>query len=334
MVIPIFIIFSLLSLLYISGKRAHVIHLVFIGVVLALIAAFRSEEMKDWISYYLFWNDVIGERFEYGFTFFANALKKCGANFHMFLFCCAALSISLKFFAIYKMSSFIWGSLLVYIGQMFILQDMIQIRCGIAAGFFMLAIYFIVNRRLKYFLLFSFLAVLFHYSAIVIFPLWFLGVNHSYKKIYFGLILLSYIMGSSFSIVNLIQYIPIDGIQNLWKMYDQTIGDEMNIFGIMQLFRLVICTYFLFFIDKIYVHNKNAIILVKIYALSIMAYVLFSGIPVVAQRISEFLQVVEILLIPLFAYTIKCNVLFKRMCVIAFGLLFLLMHTFYLDHLV
>ena len=334
MIIPIFTIFSLLSLLFIAGKRIRIIYLVIIALILALIATFRSEEMKDWISYYLFWNDVAGERFEYGFSFLADALKGCGANFYMFLFFCAILSISLKFLAIYKMSSFVWGSLLIYIGQIFILHDMIQIRCGVASGFFMLSIYYIVNRKLKYFLLCSFLAILFHYSTIIIFPLWFLSTNHSYKKIYLALILLCYLVGTSFSLTNLIQYIPIEGIQKLWSMYERTQGDEMSIFGIMQMFRLAICLFFLFVVDKIYVHNKYAIVLVKIYVLSIMAYVLLSGIPVVAQRISEFLQVVEILFIPLFTYVIKSNLLIKRLCIVAFGLLFLLMHTFYLGHLI
>lgn len=333
MVIILFCIFFLLSILYWAGKRVNIVQLAFICGFLALIATFRSENMPDWISYWLFWNELDGERFEYGFTFFASILKNLSANFYLFLFCCAILSISLKILAIYRMTSLVWGSLVIYVGHIFILHDMIQIRCAIASGFFLLAIYSKVNRNLGKFLLFAFLAFLFHYSAIIIFPLWLLSTTRPYKYQYFVLIFLCYLFGTSFSIVNLVQYIPIAGIQNLWNMYEHTYGNEMSIFGIMQLTRLIVCIFLFSFVDKICMHNKYIILLLKVYALSIMSFVLFSGIPTMAQRISEFYQVVEILLIPMFVYTIRCSVFIKRICVISFGLLFLWMHAFYLNHL-
>lgn len=333
MVIMVFAIFFLCSVFYLAGKRVNIAQLAFICGILVLIATFRSEDMPDWISYWLFWNSLDGERFEIGFTFLADFVKKVSSNFYLFLFCCAALSVSLKILAIYRMTPQVLGTLVVYLGHTFILHDMIQIRCGIASGFFLLAIYSKVNRNLVKFLTFSFLAFLFHYSAIIIFPLWLLSSTRPHKKLYLVLIFLCYLFGTSFPIANFIQVIPIEGIQNLWKMYEHTLGDEMSIFGIMQLSRLVICIFLFCFVDKIYIQNKYAIFLLKIYALSIMSFVLLSGVPTMAQRISEFYQVVEILLIPMIVYTIKCNVLVKRICIIAFGLLFLWMHTFYLDHL-
>lgn len=333
MAIAIFIVFCFLAMLFIAGKRINVVQLTFLGGTLALIAAFRPQDMPDWNSYWLFWNGLDGERFEYGFLFLAEILRKIDLSFHSFLLCCAVLAISLKIIAICNITPLILGSLVVYLGHIFILHDMIQIRCGIASSFFLLAIYSKVNHNLKKFIFFSFLAFLFHYSAIIIFPLWFLSTTRSHKYLYLILIVLCYLWGTSFPIANLIQYIPIAGIQNLWKMYEHTLGDEMNIFGIMQLFRLGICIFLFIFIDKISLYNKYAIFLLKIYALSIVAFVLFSGVPTMAQRISELYQVVEILLIPMLVYTIKCNIFIKRLCVVSFGFLFLWMHTFYLDHL-
>lgn len=334
MAITMFIIFFTFAFLYLAGKRIKIVQLAFISVVLALIAAFRPANMPDWISYWLFWNDLDGERFEFGFTFLADILKKFSSNFNLFLFCCAALSISLKIFAIYRMTPFVWGSLVVYLGQIFILQDMIQIRCGIASSFFLLAIYSKVNKSLSKFLIFSSLAFLFHYSAIIVFPLWFLSSNHLNKKLYIGLIICSYLLGSSLLIFNLIPYIPIVGIQELWSMYEHTMGTEdVNIWNIVQLIRIFVCFWIIFFIDKIYMHNKYVIVLLKIYVISVITFVVFAGVPTVAQRLSEFFQVVEFLLIPMLVYTLKCDIILKRICVVVFGLSFLLIHAVYETHL-
>ena len=146
-----------------------------------------------------------------------------------------------------------------------------------------------------------------------------------------ALIAFAYIVGGIVPISDLMQYIPIEGLQNLWMMYEHTLGDEVNIFNAVQLGRVTICLLLLYFIDRISIYNKYAILLVKIYAISIAALVLFSSVPVIAFRVSELYQVVEVVLIPMAVYAINGYVFFKRTLVIIVGLAFLLMNTFYLE---
>ena len=67
----------------------------------------------------------------------------------------------------------------------------------------------------------------------------------------------------------------------------------------------------------------------QIYAISIIALVLLSSVPVVAFRVSELYQIVEIAIVPMAIYSIKGNSFVKRMAVVLVATAFLLMNIFY-----
>ena len=335
MILPVFTLFILFSVLFGTSKHEQNVKklgfaLFFFCLMLTLIAVFRPFDMPDRENYIGYWNGWGGERFEIGFTVVTDTVRKISDGEYWFLFVFSALSIGLKILALARMSSLVWASLLIYVANIFILHDMIQMRCAVASGLLLWAVYYLVNRNSMRFISISILAFLFHYSAIIIFPLWFLNVNRSYKYFYIVLIVVAYIIRGNFPIADLIQYFPIEGIQNLWEMYEYSYGNEINVFNSMQLGRVCLCGLLFFYIDEISRYNKYAILLLKIYALSIVAYVLFSSVPVMTFRISEFYQVVEILIIPMIVYVFKGRKFLKYALVLAFGLSLLLMNIYYL----
>lgn len=335
MVVTLSILFFILTILFLSDNRTCARSfksiLLFCCFLLALIAAFRPETMSDRSSYLDMWNGCGEERIELGFVVVIDVLREISTNEYWYLFVFALISISLKISAIYRMTTLIWGSLLIYISNMYILHDMIQMRCAIASGLLLHAIYYIVNRKIICFVLITITAFFFHYSALLIIPLWFLNVKHPFKVLYICLIIGSYIVGGVLPVGTLIGYIPIPGIQNLWSMYEHTLGNYVNIYNAMQLGRVAICILLIIYIDKIARYNKYAIVMVKIYAISLSTLVLFSSVPVIAFRVSELYQITEILLIPMIVYTIRLNIYIKRLLVIVVGLAFLLMNILYLD---
>ena len=152
MILPVFSLFFLFSLLFLSGKckdnrKTLYVILLFIWLVLALIATFRPFDMPDRENYIDIWYGNGTERYEIGFTTIVDLLQIFTKNEYAFLFVFAALSIALKMIAIYRITSFIWASLLIYTANIFILHDMIQIRCAIASGLLLWAVYYLVNRR-------------------------------------------------------------------------------------------------------------------------------------------------------------------------------------------
>ena len=330
MILPVFILFTICSILFIQGKRIQrKVLILFFLILLSLIATFRPEDMADRSNYLLFWEGWIGDMYEPGFVLMATLLKKLSTNFHVFLFASAALSIGLKLVAICRISPLIWGALLIYISNIFILHDMIQMRCAIASGLFLCALYYIRENKLKPFLLISFAALLFHYSAIIIFPLWFLNKEKPQKILFIGLIIGSYLVRTTFSLGQSIQYIPIKEIQDRWMLYSNSLDMAINIFNVLQLSRVFLCIVLFLVIDKIYKKNNLAIILCKIYALSIAALVLLSDFPVLAFRISEFYQTIEIVLLPMLIYAFGIHRLLGRITVSLIGLCFLFLNVFY-----
>ena len=339
MVFPVFALFSLFSILFIVDKREQRVNsvfpfLFFVWLVLALIAAFRPEDMADRGNYLIFWDEIGEERFEIGFTFFTGFIRNIGGNFYLFLFCSAALSISLKLTAICRMTSLIWGALLIYIAYIFVLHDMIQMRCAIASGLLLHAVYYTVHRNFKRFLIIAIIAFLFHYSAILIFPLWFLNTTKPQKKIYVTLILFSYALSiSGIYFTSLLQYIPIEGLLNIFLRSQGTLGDNADIFNAVQLCRLAICLFLFYHAKRIYAQNKFAIVLMKIYAISVAILPLFADLQIVAYRVSQLYQVVEIVLIPMLLYSFRNMEFLKRLGVFVIGLSFLLMTVFFFEYL-
>ena len=307
--------------------------LIFAWIVLSLVAALRPESMADRSGYYDFWRNLGSDRIEQGFVLLKNLVQYFTDNFNVFLFCSAALSIGIKIFAICKFTSLIWGSLLIYISNIFILHDMIQMRCAIASGLLLFAVYSLEKKKIVFFFIISIIAYLFHYSSLAIFPLLFIDRVRYQKVLYIALIGLSYLFAGALPIELLISYIPIDGIHNLWIAYSNTVGEEVNIFNSVQITRVILCILFIINLEKISVYNHGVILLTKIYAISLSLFVLLSSVPVLAFRISELYQVVEIILIPMIVYAFKGNVFVKRLIVVCVGLCFLLMNIFYWEHL-
>lgn len=72
----------------------------------------------------------------------------------------------------------------------------------------------------------------------------------------------------------------------------------------------------------------NFPLMIKIFALSLMSFTVFSFLPVIAFRTSEMFGIVEILLIPSLAYAVKpLNV--GKILVLIFASAMLLLNIFY-----
>lgn len=341
MVLPVSVLFSVFSILFFVSKREQrakslLFPLLLIWLALALIATFRPEYMADRGNYIAFWQGWGGERFEIGFATIADVLRRFTVNEYSFLFVFAALSVALKMVAICRMSPLIWASLLIYISNFFILHDMIQMRAAVASGLLLVAVYYVVNRKICQFLLVASFAVLFHYSAILIFPLWFLHTSKCNKWFYIGLIIVSYLFVGIIPITligNLIRYIHIEDIELLWYSYEDTLGEYLNIFNAVFLSRILICFSLLLYIQKIALVNKYAVIWVKVYAISLSLFVLLSDFPTAAIRISQLYQIVEILLIPMLLYAFSRILLIGRLMLFCIALFFLLFNIFYNEYL-
>ena len=205
--------FSIIS--YFPPKDGLIKTIVFIclAIVLITIAAFRGEGVdRDYSNYVSYFHEQDFLFVEPSFVLISIIIHFIVGPYPIFLFIFfAILGVSLKFIAIKQLTELWFLSLVIYISYFFILQDLTQIRAGVATSFLLLCIKPIKERNWKKFLLFSFLAFSFHYSALLIFPLWFLGGKSGRKWLFFS-IPISYLV--YFSGINLITMIPVPFIQD------------------------------------------------------------------------------------------------------------------------
>lgn len=310
----------------------------FLGFLLILIAGFRNEEVvRDYVNYVTYFYEQDFLQVEPAFVLISKIIHLLIGPYPIYLFVLfASLGVGLKLVAIKQLSSLWFLSLVIYISNFFILHEMTQIRAGVASALLLLCVKPIYDRDLKKFLLFSFLGFLFHYSAIVILPLWFLGIKARKNFLFFS-IPVAYLI--YFSGINLITTIPIAVIQSKISIYQtlMEMGNEesilINVFNLVFLGKIILFYFLLSKYELIVSHNKYAPILMKIYCISLMSYLVLAVMPPIATRINELFAIVEIVLLPLIYYAFK-PVWFSKSIVVFIGICFLLINLFYVKLIV
>lgn len=329
-----------ISLVIISESRwkcdNSVKYAVLITFLLVCIAAFRSPLSPDYKEYVGLY-EIEHENKEIGYLALIKFSKLLSSDYILLFFISAAVSISLKVFAIRKISHLFSLSLFIYVSNIFILHDMIQMRCAISSGFLLWALYYYCNDNKRLSLLMCFTAVLFHYSAIVAFGIFLLNKDNFNKYVALISINISFFLAVfGFRFGYLWGYIAWGQIADLWNVYSNLMSsgemDSINLFNAFFILRVVVCIILIENYDKVIALGRIYTVGLKMYVLSICAYLLFSDIPVLAFRLSELYQVVEVFLFSSLIFVFKSGS-FGKLFVTVLATAFLFVNVFY-NHLV
>lgn len=316
---------------FIIDKNISVFGVIIISITLALLASIRPDNMPDYRAYLRIYDTPqyqINERIELGFIWFILVFKHFIADdFIKFLFFAAFISVLIKLLAVKNFSSLFFTSLYVYIASKFISNDLIQMRVAFSTGLFLLAVYYKFNNKLFKFLIAATIAFFFHYSAILVYLVWFIPTKKINKTIWILAVLVSYVLAlTGFSVIYLISYIPVEGLQNLYIHYSEIEQTGANLLSILLISKLIICIYFLIKWDKYAKNSPYFVIVVKLFAISLIAYCLLFSINAVAVRIAELFQIVEIVLIPFLYYISKRRIIGKSLITII-GLIYFIFYV-------
>jgi len=283
------------------------VKLFFIALILIVIAGFRPLEFFNDSDNYLMMIHSYNNIYDAEPTLWIiNQINQrlLGGQDQIFFLIYAILGISIKIIAIKRNSLYPWLSVYLYICFYFLLHEMTQIRVGVAGSIFLLAIPEIANKNSKNYFIKTFFAVLFHYSAIIMVLVYFLSNRSLNKKLYFLLpgfgILIALISDFTLKIFNLLSIILpsflSDKIIAYLTLKESDVFTEINIFNFFTLSLIVIYYFLLLNFDRI--ASKLNIILIKLFAIQIFIFYAFSSVPVFSGRLSEFLGLNIILLIP------------------------------------
>ena len=319
-----------------KGKLSYQLGLL-ICLMLIIIAAFRPAGIDvDYFSYVKLFNDpnmTGGSVVEFSFHIISFIIKLFSSNYIYIFITYAFIGVGIKYLAIRRISEYWVLSLLIYFGYFYIYYDMTQIRQGAAMAFFLLSIHDIQYQDFRCYFIKFLLAISFHYSAIIMLPLYF-AVFPNKKKIWPYLCALFISIILLFFNINYImifrQIIPVPGMRITIDFYiellEKGIFAEINVFSFARIMRICIIAIMTVFIDKIEKYNKYARSLLKIYIISLIVFFLLANMPpVFSYRLSSFLGIVEIIIFTFFIYIIRQKIM-GHFIVIGIGLIFLL-HT-------
>ncbi|TSK06122.1 MAG: EpsG family protein [Geobacter sp.] len=328
-----FTIFLFLVVLCFQQKSSYRVALYCLaGFILILVAGLRPEEIcRDYSEYRRYYEGikVVGNVFLVEPTFVLITLITPRIEWLMLIY--ASLSVTIILIATKRITEFYFLSLLIFYSGYFLVHEMTQIRVGVAVGLLLLCIEHIYNRNLVKFILTGFAAAAFHFSALVVLPLYFLKKQKINVCFYAFIIPVCYVLHFlGIHVSSLLFLLPAgESIQQKLMIHQLAMSTEaeipqINVFNIIQIIRVAIVCVFLWKVPLLESRNKFFIILIKIYVFSVSSFVLFADIPVFGFRISEVLGIVEIVLIPMLIYLFKQKFVAFSLCVLyAFGTLYM-----------
>ena len=326
----------LFSIVPIKFEKIKFFWLYFFGFIFFLLAAFRPEGIDmDFLMYkflFIYFKNTGNEMVEPTFYVISKVTKFFTSDYRYLFLVYAGLSVFIKLFAIRKISSFYFLSLLIWLCNSFILHDMTQIRASVGAALMLVSIIPLVNKNRKGFFITAFFAVLFHFSSLIILPFVLLKTDKFNHKIWLSLIPVAYIITFlGFSPFDFYRIIPIQTVQAKIQAYilfqEMDAKDVVNIFSLLIFLKILIILFFSFNIKKIYGHNRFAIICLKIYIISLFLLISFSKVIAVSLRLSELVGIVEIVLIPMLIFGFKPKYkLVPVLFVIFYGFLLFYLH--------
>lgn len=316
-------IYILLSVIYYKGKseKAKLKIRIFSVFLFVFFFGFRGFVGTDWYLYYdyyyYFLNDSNHRDVEPGFAFLARFIRYLGCNYHLFVLIITIIQGILLDNFLKKYSTNIPLSYAVLIA-VFPLLIIDLLRNFLSILIFLQSIRYIVERKLFYFLLIVFIALLFHSTAVLLLPFYFLSKRVIGKKtilLLFGIGLIFYILG-------------IDFIKPLLVLFGNFLGGryqllvdiylESDIFGNSYGLRFGIIEKILFFFLVFYKYNRiiqmgkdnRAIIFfINIFFLYILANLFFSTVNIMIERFAVLLFFSYLIVIPLLhtIYRIRYN---------------------------
>lgn len=245
----------------------------------------------------------------------------------------AIIGVTIKFAAITKLTKLTFLSVLIYYSHSFMLHEFTQIRAGVASGILLLCIIEIERRRFLRFLLLIGAGILFHYSFIIFLPFYFLSAKTINKKIYLALLIVPYVfIALNINVITLLQTFRLGVFSEKIEMYNNLLSfgmyDKIKTYSVVFLVQLFLCTLFIFKSDLLIQNNKYGLLLLKIYCIAAASLVMLSNIPVLAIRINELLNIVQIILIPFLLYIIKPKHI-ALLFVIVFALIIISINVLY-----
>ncbi len=294
------------------SKTVKIIFTSIVSLSLIFIGGCRFEVGADWSSYLEIYNKIgdtslLVNGKEYLFLFINLIINKIGVGFNFFIFFIFLAAFSAKYIFISRFNFNKPLALLIYFFTLFIVFDINGIRQGLAIGILFLTINFNQKRQFLNFSILVVCASLFHYTAIVYLPFYFIStLKFSPKKVFFIVTLIfllaffieGFLINSVFG--RLIS--TYENLQHYNYYVDNSDTPVVDKFGLAVISRLIILFVFVVNSHKLKINDTLKNLLLNSYIISILIFLLLSFNQDFANRLSYYFRFVEVILVPLIVY--------------------------------
>jgi hypothetical protein len=329
------VVFNGAAYFYKASKFAYIVSL----FLLILIAAFRPPtccaDYSTYVDYYRNISDIPVTFLEP--TYFIIAyFSKLVFNGPLGIFIVyAIIGVSIKGYALTKLTKYYVVSLLLYFGSFYLLHEMTQIRVGVASGILLLSIPSIVDRKPLQFLVYLIIGTAFHYSFLIFAVFYFLDAYDAKPYRYVLLILFAFAaVAAGLNLASLFELIHLGFISdkiNAYKLLlDKGLYGDIKIINPLLFLRISILFFFLYHWKQLLAKNRFSLVIIKIYAFSIFSFIALSDLPSLAGRISQLLGIVEVVLVPYLIYILTPR-FYSLIIAVVFALLILYKQLYYSD---
>lgn len=316
MIVFLYATFYLFAL-YLEGLQARNKRywLMAICIVLAFLAGTRDSSWPDtgvYIESFLDYTPTLSDLTQYsqpfgyaemGFYYIGVVVKTLTSNVTVYFMVVALLSFFFLYKAFDKYCFYPIFGVCAYISRFYFARNFIQIRAGLSYAIILMAIQYISQKDWKRYFAWVFVAYLFHHSAIIAVPLYFLCMIDIKKKhIVMGTIF-AFIIAALFS--NVVRSLVADNASDL--SVDTYVADyyqrEWGLSNPMIYFQTFLLMVYTFTEDRMrkttshYITIRNAYFYSTVILITLSCYTALSG------RVSSQFATLEMVIIPSIAYS-------------------------------
>lgn len=315
-----FIFLAILAIQYEFIPFKNTLLLWIVMIALVLLAGLRGIDVsKDYYSYRYISDNIYDLTstndlsylavFEPGFIAIILLIRKIVTSNYVIalMLFYAVTSIPLKLYSIKRLSINPYLTILIYFSYFFLMQEMAQIRIGLASAIFLIALIPFFNGKRRVYAGLIIFATIFHYSAIFYLLLLFFNTNKFNRNQYTILLLLSILLAFiKLPLLNILGNFDTSDISDKFNNYIELSENgslSINFFNSLNICNILCCIYLMYFINKETLISDNKLILfLKCNILSIFLLGFLTGVPAVALRFSQLFGIVQIFL---FTYLVK-----------------------------
>jgi hypothetical protein len=257
--------FALSELSFESTSILRIQHFMVL-LIISIVVGFRYQVGVDWESYKeVFFHiknnpsiQFFDQTDEPGFFYINKIIAGLGLGYQWMFFTVAFISWFFLFKSVPK--TILPFFIFFLFADEYFFWGMNGVRQFVAIGIFLFSIHFIINRNFWYFLISVFIASLFHYSALLLIPIYFIPFSRFYnQKFWFLAFAVSFFFSQSIVLVNglkqfliyLTQFIPIIHNYVLYVETELFEARELAGSGLGVIFKTIITLFILYFSKRI-----------------------------------------------------------------------------------